>query len=87
MFTQKNFDQLLIYVNLYQHVKNQPISLICSGDMFDQKILQFDWLRTYRSIFQEQKFSQIWDLSRSTGNNANFHYRTNSVKTNDQIFQ
>ena len=30
-----NFDQLLIYVNLYQHVKNQAISLICSGNMVD----------------------------------------------------
>ena len=27
------FDQLIIYVNLYQHGKNQAISLICSGDM------------------------------------------------------
>ena len=35
MLTQKFFDQLLIYVNLYQHVKNQAISLICSGDMVD----------------------------------------------------
>ena len=31
----KFFDQLLIYVNLYQHAKNQAISLICSGDMVD----------------------------------------------------
>ena len=30
---QNLFDQILIYVNLYQHAKNQPISLICSGDM------------------------------------------------------
>ena len=31
--TPKKFDQPLIYVNLYQHAKNQAISLICSGDM------------------------------------------------------
>ena len=31
----KFFDQLLIYVNLYQHAKNQAISLICSGDVVD----------------------------------------------------
>ena len=31
----KFFDQLLIYVNLYQHAKNQAISLICYGDMVD----------------------------------------------------
>ena len=33
--TPKYFDQLLIYVNLYQHVKNLTISLISSGDMVD----------------------------------------------------
>ena len=31
----KIFDQLLFYVNLYQHVKTQAISLICTGDMVD----------------------------------------------------
>ena len=31
--TQKCFDQL--YVNLYQHAKNQANSLICSGDSVD----------------------------------------------------
>ena len=31
----KIFDQILIYVNLYQHAKNQAILLICSGDMVD----------------------------------------------------
>ena len=31
--TQTVFDQLFIYVNLYQHVKNQAILLICSGDI------------------------------------------------------
>ena len=28
-------DQLLIYVNLYQHAKNQVISHICLGDIVD----------------------------------------------------
>ena len=51
----KVFDQLLIYVDLYQHVKNKAISLICSGDMVDKKILQSDWLRTFWPISQEQK--------------------------------
>ena len=35
VLTQKYFDQLLIYVNLYQHAKSQAISFICSGDMGD----------------------------------------------------
>ena len=57
------------------------------GDRVDQKILQSDMLRTFWPISQEQKFSQIWDLRRNTTNNISFHYRTNSVKINNQIFQ
>ena len=46
-----------------------------------------DWLRTFWSIFLEQKFSQILHLHRIITNNIDFHYRTNVVKMNDQIFQ
>ena len=35
MPTQKYFDQVLLYVNLNQHAKNQTISLICSGGIVD----------------------------------------------------
>ena len=84
---QKLFDQLLIYVNLYQHAKNQAILFIFSGDMIDCKILQSDWLKTFLPISQEQKFSHIWDLCRNTANNISFPHRLNSVKTNDQLFQ
>ena len=34
MPTQKHFDQHLIYMNLYQHAKNQAIPLICFGGNF-----------------------------------------------------
>ena len=33
------------------------------------------------------EFCQIWDLCRNIANNIHFHYRTNSVKINDKIFQ
>ena len=59
----------MTFKNMYQHAENQAISLICSGDMVDYKILQSDLLRTFWSIFQEQKSSQIWDLCRNTANN------------------
>ena len=39
MSNQKIFDQLLIFVNLYQHAKNEAVSLICSGEIADLKIL------------------------------------------------
>ena len=29
------FDQLLIYVNFYQHAKNKAMSLICFGGLID----------------------------------------------------
>ena len=35
MFTEKIFDQLLIYATLHQHAKNQATSLIWSGDTID----------------------------------------------------
>ena len=53
--TKKIFDQLLIYVNLYKHAKNQANSLIWSGDMIDEEILQSDWLRTENMGFVEQQ--------------------------------
>ena len=56
MFSQTLFDQLLNYVNLYQHAKNQAILLICSGYMGDNKILQSDWLRTFWPISLKRKY-------------------------------
>ena len=41
---QNVFDQILIFVNLYQHAKNEAMSLICSGEVVHLKILQSDWL-------------------------------------------
>ena len=78
------FWSTLIYVNLYQHAQNQAISLICCGDMADWKILQSE---TNIFPYMEQTFSQTWDFCRNTADNISFHYRTNSVKINDQIFQ
>ena len=83
---QKNFNQLLIFVNLYQHAKNEAVSSICFGEIVDLKILQSDWLREFWPISQEQDLSQIKDSCRNTANNKNFLYRTNSVKVCDKIF-
>ena len=71
---QKLFNQLLIFVNLYQHAKNEAASLICSGEMLDLKILLSEWLRGFRPI-SHKDFFQIKDLCRKTTNNINFHYR------------
>ena len=34
-------------------------------------------------VSQEQRFSQIWDFCRNLVSNKSFHYRTKSVKIND----
>ena len=46
-----------------------------------------EWSRAFWPISQESHFSQIWVLCRGIVNNTNFDYRTNSEKTNAQIFQ
>ena len=83
---QKIFDQLLIFVNLYQHAKNEAVSLISSGRIIDLKILQSDWLRAFWPISQEKVFQKSRISAETQQNTENFHYRTNSVKINDQIF-
>ena len=69
-------------MNLCQHAQNQAVSFY-SGEKFDLKILQSDWLRAFWPIPQKQNFPKYGIC---VGNNINFHYRTNSVKINDQIF-
>ena len=59
---QKLFNQLLIFVNLYQHAKNEAVSYICSEEMLHLKISQSEWLQAFWPISQEQHFSQIEDL-------------------------
>ena len=63
------FDQNVIFLNFYQHAKNQALSSVCSTIIVDLKSLQSDWLRALRPISQEKDFSQIWDMCRNTANN------------------
>ena len=53
------FDQLLIFVDLYWHAKNEAVSSICSGEIVDIKILQSVWLTAFWPISREQDFSQL----------------------------
>ena len=57
---EDNPHELEILINKLKHAKNLTISLICSGDMFDKKILQSDSLRKFWPISLEQYFPQIW---------------------------
>ena len=58
MPNQKIFNQLLIFVNLYQHPKNEAVSFICSGEMVHLKIMQSEWLKAFWPISPEQDLSQ-----------------------------
>ena len=73
-------------MQFYQHAKDQAISLICSGDMVDQKSLKSGCLRTFWPISQEQNFFWIWNLCRNTENDIKFYFRTNSVKKMTNFF-
>ena len=53
MRNQKNFDKLLIFVNLYQHARNEAVSSICSEEIVDLRILQSNWLGAFWSVSQD----------------------------------
>ena len=80
-----------VYPNIFQSTSNFNESVsICkkSGffiqfffrDIVDLKILQSDWPCAFWPISQESKFFQIWDLSKDTATNINFHCRSNWEK-------
>ena len=59
------FDQLLIFVNMYQHAEDETVSSICSGEIVDFKIVQSDWLRAFWPLSQEQNFSRYRSCART----------------------
>ena len=79
--THTLFNQLLIYVNLYQHAKNQ-------ANWFVLKILikkscnLIDW--EHVAPYLRNKNPPAYGRTQQI---IKFHYRTKSVKINDQIFQ
>ena len=50
MHTERFFNQLQIFMHLYQHTKNRAIPSIHYGDITDLKILQPDWLIAFSPI-------------------------------------
>ena len=82
---QTLFNKLLIFVNLYQLIKNKVASSISSGEILDLKVLQSEWLRAFWSICLEH-FFQIEDLYRNTVNNINFNSEQVQGKLMTQFF-
>ena len=65
MAIPKIFNQLLIFMNFYQHAKNQAISSFCVGDIADLKILQSDWQRALPPKSQEPDFPKYGIFTRT----------------------
>ena len=49
-------------------------------EIFDLKILLFDWPRTFWPHLRNQSFRRIWHLFKHTAININFHYSPNWEK-------
>ena len=80
------FDQFLIYVNWYQHAKIRLhyIDLFWSYGLWKNPAI---WLvEIILAPISGKKISQMWDLCSNTVNDVKFHYETNSVKINNQVF-
>ena len=69
----------LAILAIYLHGKNQCHPDVPSGDIYDQIILQSNWLKDFPAITQEQEF---WNLWSKIDNNKNF-----PTKINENIFQ
>ena len=69
------------------HTKIKCDLLIPSGNICDQRILQFNLLKTFLAIIQEQEFPQIRDLYSKIDKKINFYLSTFPTKTNHKIIQ
>ena len=59
MSTQQFFDQLLIFVNLHQHTRNQFILSVHFSDTVNFRVQRPDWLNRYFNHAQLKKFSNF----------------------------
>ena len=82
----KIFNWLFIFVNLYQQAKNEAVSSICSEEVDDlQKSSNLIGCEHFGLYLKNKTFPKHRICAGTQKNNINFHYRTNSVKINDQM--
>ena len=67
-------------------MKNQAISLICSGDMLIKKSWNLIGWVDFGPYLWNQNFPW-YGICAGTANNINLHYRANSVKINGKLIQ
>ena len=59
MLTQKIFDQILIFVNLYQCAKNQLIPSVHSWDTIHFGVQRPDWSNPFLNMPNQNIFNQL----------------------------
>ena len=70
----------------FTHAKNKCDTVIPSGDICAQQILQSNWLKAFLAIIQEQ-FPQIWDLYCKIDNKIKFYLKTFPAKPMTKFFK
>ena len=60
MLNQKKIDQLSIFVNLYQHAKNQFIPSAHSSDTVNFKVSSYDWPHPVLTMPTSKTFTLIF---------------------------
>ena len=59
MPTQKNFDQLLIFVNLYHHAKKSVIPSVHSSGTVSFRVPSPDWAHPFLTMPTQKIFDQL----------------------------
>ena len=57
--TPKNFNQLLIFVNLHQHGKNKFIPSVHSSDIVNFRDLSLDWPHSFLTMHTPKIFNEL----------------------------
>ena len=83
----ENLVEFFSLLTICLQAKNQCDPVIPSGDIWDLRILQPNWLKAFPAKTQEQGFLQIWDLYSKMDSNINFHLNMFPAKINTNFFQ
>ena len=65
--------------------KNQVYPCFPSRDIYNERILQSDWMRAFWPLNCKTEFSQTRSLHRATGNCSVFHFGLLPAQSNDNF--
>ena len=84
---QKCQSRMLPFLGNQLHAKNLRYRLISSSDSDDQRILQFEYAKSFCPITWEPEFSQIYSNFIRLQNQQYFHFTSISAKASVTILQ